>query len=765
LSCTRSQLLAAVLLTVGIAAPSRGEPPELPTANATWTDAGPEIDGVLDDPVWADAEVMGPLTQVEPVEGAGMSLRTEVRILTDEDNLYIGVRCYDDDPDSIIARNMLRDGTLLAEDRVGFVLDTFHDRRNGYFFETNPLGLRLDGLIEDARFSFNWDGIWNVKTIIDEKGWTAEFVIPFKTLNFREGEDRWGMNFLRGIRGSQENGRWASPFQNRSFVDMSGNGVLHGLGRARQGLGLDIVPSMTIRRVDDSNELPDESGERHYTRITPSGDVRYKITPSLTATATANTDFGQTPVDDVQVNLSQFALFFPEKREFFLQDQGIFDFGNIQVDAQPFFSRRIGLSEFGDPVPIRGGGKLTGRSGPINMGFLGVHQKSQNHVGSEDDVDARTLGVARVKMNVLEESTVGLIATYGDPQSDDGNWLVGADANYRTSKLFGDKVFQAHAFFQHSHTTGAGATCERDNNQGERDCDSEAAYGLRLVYPNDRINWEFIFHDIQEDFNPALGFVRRGNAKRYRGFFRYRWRPETWIKTIDNNSFGAILTESDRPERITEVFFRETFAQVETLVGDMAGAYYQLQMQREQDSRRVFDNFSLENGKYWFSTGGLFVEATKSRELSGRLEVFGGEWYDGYRVGVLPRVEWRPTRQLLFALSYSHTRHWGLDRLGASSSLCNVDSDVDPAPCGNSFTVRIATARFELQLSPDISWNNLVQYDNGSDEINVQSRFRWTITPGSDLFLILNQGFIDEGNSFDAGRTEPLVKLAWTFRF
>jgi hypothetical protein len=151
--------------------------------------------------------------------------------------------------------------------------------------------------------------------------------------------------------------------------------------------------------------------------------------------------------------------------------------------------------------------------------------------------------------------------------------------------------------------------------------------------------------------------------------------------------------------------------------------------------------------------------------LSGHIEVFGGEWYDGYRIGLLPRVEWRPTRQLLFALSYAHSRHWALDRLGSSNALCNVDSDVDPVPCGNSFTVRIATVRFELQLSPDISWNNLVQYDNASDEINVQSRFRWTITPGSDLFLILNQGFIDEGNSFDAGRTEPLVKLAWTFRF
>ncbi len=755
------KLLAVILLLVGLVAPVGAETGGEPTARAAYVEAGPAIDGVLDDPVWEEATPIGPFTQVEPIEGAPMSQVTEVRILTDGDNLYIGVRCWDDNASGIIARNMLRDGSVAAEDQVGIVIDTFHDRRNGYFFQTNPLAARVDGLVEDARFLLEWDGIWNVKTRVDEHGWTAEFVIPFKTVSFREGADAWGLNVLRGIRGAQENGRWAHARQNRRFVDMANAGVLVGLARARQGLGIDVLASTTIRRVDDQRRREDEDEKRHYTRITPSFDARYRIMPSLTATATANTDFGQTPIDDVRVNLSQFPLFFPEKREFFLQDKGIFDFGNIRVDAQPFFSRRIGLSEDGDPVPIRGGGKLTGRVGPLNIGLLGVHQKRQNHLGSADDVDARTLGVARLKLNVGEESTVGVIGTFGDPQSGDGNWLVGTDANYRTTKLFGDQVFETHLWYQRSHSYGAGIVCERDDER-ERDCNSENAYGIQLVYPNDRINWNFLFHDIQEDFNPALGFLRRRNVKRYRGSFRVRWRPETEIKTVDNSLFGVILTDSDRPGRLTEIFFRENLVTIESLVGDKVAGYVQFQMQREEDDRNVFDNVVLEEGKHSWTTGGLIVEATKSRPLSGRLEVFGGGYYTGYRVGVISRIEWRPARYLLFAGSYRYTRHWSLDRAPASA-LCNEQAPL--ARCGNRFTVHIATARFGIQLSPDVSWNNLVQYDNSSDEINLESRFRWTITPGSDLFLILSQGFVDENDHFEAERTEPLVKLAWTFRF
>jgi hypothetical protein len=705
------------------------------------------------------------MTQVVPIEGARPSKRTEVRIVTDEDALYIGVRCYDEDADGIIARNMLRDGQLRAEDRVGFILDTFHDRRNAFFFQTNALGARIDALVEDTRFLLNWDGIWNVKTRIDSEGWTAEFVIPFKTLNFREGSSDWGFNVLRGIRGTQERLHWTDAYQNKRFTDPAHAGILRGMSKARQGLGLDVVPSLTVTHVADGDALPVEE-QRHYTRTTPSGDLRYKITPSLTATGTVNTSFGQTPVDDVQVNLSRFALFFPEKREFFLQDQGIFDFGNVGQDAQPFFSRRIGFDGNGEEVPIRGGGKLTGRIGPLNVGALVVHQSKQQHEGSDSDVPTKTLGVARLKLNVGEESTVGVVGTYGDPQSDDENWLIGTDFNYRTSELYGDQVLEAGAWFQKSRTPhGDGHQCTDEDDRG-RDCDSENAYGIRMANPNDRVSWQFVVQRIEEDFNPKLGFLRREDIVRYRGSWRYRWRPETWIQTIDTNTFAFVGTESDRPDHVTEAFIRENFADVETTVGDRFFSYLQVEFQDEPDERIVFDNVALPGGKHVFPTAGVAFEATRSRPVSGRVEVFGGEYYDGWRVGVHSALRWEPIRQLLFSVSYRHTRHWDLHRL-PDDSICKTDpaDDFDTSGCGDSFTVRIASARVEVQISPDLTWNNLVQYDNGSDEMNLQSIMRWTITPGSDLFVVFNQGFFVEHNEVRAGRTQPLVKLGWTFRF
>ena len=295
--------VAACACLIAASAASAAEPPEGNRfqAHATLVTAGPVIDGELNDPVWAEATPIGDLTQIAPVEGSAASKRTVVRLLTDGENLYVGVRCYDGDPGGIIARNMLRDGPLGSEDRVSFVLDTFDDQRNGFFFQTNALGLRGDGLIEETRILIEWDGIWNVRSRIDAQGWTAEFVIPYKTLSFESGADTWGFNISRGIRGTQERTRWADPHLNHRFSDMALAGRLHGMSESQQGLGIELIPSTSVRRIDDSRVLEDESRRRHYTRVTPSFDVRYKVTPSLTATGTVNTAFGQTPVDDVRL--------------------------------------------------------------------------------------------------------------------------------------------------------------------------------------------------------------------------------------------------------------------------------------------------------------------------------------------------------------------------------------------------------------------------------------------------------------------------------
>ena len=289
-------------------------------------DVPPVIDGVLDDAVWSAASAVDQFCQVEPIEGASPSERTVFRLLYDSDNLYIAVRAYDREPHELIARQRQRDGSVSGDDRISIAIDTFHDRRNGYLFQINPNGSRRDGLIIDSSdFRAEWDGIWFGASRIDDQGWTTEIALPMKTLNFDPDSDRWGFNILRAVRRRNETNRWTAASQNLSFINMAEIGTITGLRGLRQGLGLDVVPSTTLGVSDDRDE------SRTYTKNEPAIDVFYKITPSLTGVVTANTNFAETSVDEVQVNLTRFSLFFPEQREFFLQDAGIFQFADLEI--------------------------------------------------------------------------------------------------------------------------------------------------------------------------------------------------------------------------------------------------------------------------------------------------------------------------------------------------------------------------------------------------------------------------------------------------
>jgi hypothetical protein len=377
--------------------------PDRPRVAAVKTDTPPKIDGVLDDAVWQDGGLIDGLRQEVPVAYGVPSQRTEVRILYDADFVYFGVRAYDSDPDKIIAKQMVRDADMTLDDRVSFNIDTLHDERNGYYFQINPLGNKRDGLIDNGSIKFNWDGIWYAAGSIDEKGYVVEVAIPFKTISMQPEKTTWGLQVFRGIKRVNENNRWASPTPNISFFNLSGAGFLDGLVGMQQGLGLDVVPGAAVRSVNDPID------DREYTRFDPTFDAFYKLTPSLTGSLTVNTDFGDAEVDSVQVNLTRFPLFFPEKRQFFLQDEGIFDFGGLQRNPLPFFSRRIGLSSQGEEIDIIAGAKVTGRAGRFNIGLLDVvtdaytrEPEDGDPPGQEPDrIKTQNLAVARISVNVL----------------------------------------------------------------------------------------------------------------------------------------------------------------------------------------------------------------------------------------------------------------------------------------------------------------------------------------------------------------------------
>ena len=301
-----------------------------PRVSLVRTDIAPQIDGVLDEPVWEDAALIDDLTQVEPIEGAAPSQRTEVRILYDSDFIYFGIRCFDTEPDKIIAKQLQRDADLEPDDRILIVLDPYFDHRNGYFFAVNPLGVRRESLIENnSSVRDDWDGIWYAKSQIDDQGWTTEIAIPFKTISFNQATTQWGFNVQRTIRRTNEQIRWSAPLQNKRATSVADAGVLEGIRDLDKGIGLDFKPyAKSTLRTDDirGDGLDLDAGF----------DVFYKLTPSMTLALTFNTDFAETEVDERRVNLTRFPLFFPEKRDFFLQDAGIFNFGGIRSNPLPF---------------------------------------------------------------------------------------------------------------------------------------------------------------------------------------------------------------------------------------------------------------------------------------------------------------------------------------------------------------------------------------------------------------------------------------------
>lgn len=675
------------------------------------------VDGYLEEAEWRRAPAITDLRLAEPVEGGPASQATEVRILFDAEAIYFGFRCHDGDPGAITASAMVRDQTQRTDDRVLVVLDTFHERRSGYAFGVNANGARYDALIEDhGGFNEQWDGIWFAASRIDDGGWTAELAVPFHTLNFDPGARAWGLNVGRGIPRSNEFARWAFPDPDVFFFDVAHFGDLEGIGDLEQGLGLDVVPAFVL------SQHRDNAADRAVGRFDPTADVFYKITPSLTAVATANTDFSEAPPDRRLRNLTRFSLFFPERRDFFLQDSGIFSFAGLSQNGRPFFSRRIGITPAG-PIDIRFGGKLTGRIGRLNLGALSTR------VEGHDGVASKWLSVGRAFLNVGEESTLGVIGTYGNPDSDAHNKLLGADFNYRSSHAFGSRILEGSLWAQKTSSPGSG--------------DREAAFGASLRFPNDRWSWELSALEIQENFDPALGFANRRAIRDYGAELQRRWRPGGYVRWFDARVEGRLVTGTDGD--LQSATLTVDPIEVMTDIGD------RVRLSAISQREDLLADFEIRTGiviprdSYRFERGRLELESSRSRPVELDVAVEYGGFLGGTRLDAIAELEWRPSRHLFLGLDYEQFQVH--------------------LPQGD-FTARIARARADVALTPDVSWTNLIQWDNETDELTVSSRFRWIIEPGRELFVSLDPFFQrDDRLKLASTTTDAAFKLRWTFRY
>ncbi|MEQ8844134.1 MAG: DUF5916 domain-containing protein [Phycisphaerales bacterium] len=717
-------LLALTASSVVCASPEdapRTPPGAYLAVAAPVTGDAPTIDGRLDDVAWEASIPIDDFRQQTPVEGAAPSQRTEVRILYDADAVYFGVRCFDDDPTGVIATQMQRDGGQGADDRVTIVLDTFLDRRNGYLFSLTAAGGKQDALIESSdRTRYEWDGIWYGSAKIDEGGWSAEIAIPTKTVAFDPASSVWGFNVQRVIRRENEVVRWATPLQARGLTSMSDAGRLEGLEDLNVGLGVDVKPYFTIEHRDEDDSTAFDAG----------GDVTWRITPDLTLTVTYNTDFAETEVDDRRINLTRFPLFFPEKRDFFLQDAGIFNFGGIRQSPLPFFSRRIGIAPNGEPVDIEIGAKLTGRVKDFNVGLLSVL------MDDAESVESKLLSVGRVQANVGEESTAGVIVTNGNPGGDAENTLVGVDFNFRDSRNFGDDVLTADLWAQVTDSS-------------DRSGDS-STFGGRAGLSSDDISWSLFWAHIGPEYNPALGFVSRQGVREWNGNIRKRWRftgddDPMAIRTVDLSVGGSMFTDLSN-ELITGTLTLPSLS-ITNNAGDSVSFRHLVREERLTSPFEIADGVILGEGTYGFNRFGMGVSTSSGRPIRVYGDLEGGSFYTGDRVRSELGAEWRPSASVFVGVSYVHD-----------------DVDLEEG----EFERDIGRLRLNISFSPDVSWNNFVQYDNVSDSIGVNSRLRWIVSPGQEVFLVLNQSVnVDDGllGAYETGETDLTFKVGMTIRF
>ena len=716
----------------GEAAPPPGfvdvEAAPRPEAHAVRATGAIQVDGHLDEDDWDRATVLTGFVQSQPDRGFPATQETVVRVLYDDDHIYFGIENYDDRPEELVVTTLERDfgGRSTREfDVVAISLDTFLDRRNAFMFHVNPAGAVRDAQVFDDSRNQNaaWRGAWEAATSVSDSGWVAEVAIPLSTLRFdpeREIQD-WGLNIMRRTRRLNEDSYWA-PLDRRDPVHrMSKAGTLRGLEGLQGGRDLRVKPYLATGHAEGVGVDEVELGGS----VKAGGDLKWGLTPQLTLDLTVNTDFSQVEVDQERVNLSRFSLFFPEQRDFFVENSGSFSFGDQSDrglrsgsslrDFTLFHSRAIGLSDAGTPLPMLGGARLTGRTGPYEVGLLNMQTRQAE--GGEPE----NFSVARLRRSVGEGSDFGfLVANRQATGSDrDGgyNRSFGADANLR---LLGNLI--VNAYIAGTDEAGGG-----DDNRAGR-----VAVGWRDTFLNTSA---FVRH-IGADFNPGIGFVRRPGSRHHYGTLGVHPRPD-WPYIQELGPYLEVHYITD-PSSTLETRTQTLGVDVDFLDGGSLGLRASDRFERLHEPFRIQSGASVAPGDYSFREVSATYQTSGARSLSGRLQLTGGDFFNGSRRSAAVSGDWQPDPRL--ALNGS------------------VDVNYVSLPDTPSFTADVFGARVRYAHSTRSFASAGVQYNSATEELVTSLRTNFIHAPLSDLFLVFT-----ERRNLDAGTTlERIVSLKVT---
>lgn len=708
---------------------------------AVRTETPLKVDGLLNDPAWQNARFQGQFTQREPEEGAPASEKTEVGFLYDEKNLYIGVKCYDSEPDKIIAREMRRDAIVDDDDYFEIVLDTYHDHRSAYYFITNPHGVKREALMANEGRDYNpaWDGVWSCKAKITEEGWFIEMAIPWKTLRFaEEGSSAWGFNCARMIRRKNEHVYWQlipRDFgRGAGIFRLSEAGSLHGIADAKMGGNLELRPYFLGGMENDSNT------NFATDRLSDIGlDAKVALTANLALDLTLNTDFAQVEADQEQVNLTRFSLYYPEKREFFLEGAEIFSFGGSGgfrwhrggSDMDLYYSRRLGLVD-GHEARILGGAKMVGKVGKYQVGVMNILTDDVTYQEGDltTKVNAVNFTVVRVRRDILQRATIGMMfLNKEDLHSSDYNRSLGLDGHIPLSRYFTVAGYLAATF---------GPEENKQNMAGR----------LSLDYNSDLWRASVSHLDIGARFNPEVGFIRRTDFRLSNASIEYSPRPK---ESSVIRQFGYQLEGSYRSDHDNRMLDNKLDASFS--IEFQNSARFSINIQRESEfidyDWEVREGFLIPKGTYTGFMYSLNAQSDKSRAIAGGIDIDYGSYYTGHQMSFGLDSTITRLRRLRMEVDYRH--------------------NYIHLPEGSFRTNTLGLRMFyffstDLYVKAYVQWNDDKYYNAGRERIVSDILLRWIYSPACNLYVVYNDArLIGPGNNEIINRT-LMVKVTYFWR-
>ena len=698
---------------------ARGQVSKPDTIYAYFTTEKITLDGKLNESCWSEARYISNFTQRELNEGAPPTERTEVAIVYTTNKLYIGFKGYDSNPSKIIANRMNRDFRWSGDDNFEVVISTFNDNRNGYLFVTNPNGARADVLIsgEGSGMNISWNGVWDVATKITDEGWFAEFEIPFSTLKFPKRDVQvWAVNFERNIRRKREQLLWQGWYRIHDIEQISQAGKLTGLKDIKAKNKVEIKPY-----VSGGGEYNNEE-KKWDGRFRFGGDINYDVTPMLKLNLTVHTDFAQVEADRARINLSRFSLYYPEKRQFFLEGKDNFQM-NLGKGNQIFYSRRIGLHD-GEEVPIIAGVRLFGKENRTNIGVLSIQ------TARLDSLPTTNFSVVRISQDVLKQSNVGMIVT-SKMLNGRENFVYGANFNYVTTKLFGNKNLVVNGSIAQSQTSDM----ENKNN---------LSYYAGLMYNNDIIVYDLSVVEIQNGFNPEVGFLRRTNYRRYSTYLRFSPRPK-WLPFMRNLVFKPIDLDyyvNSLTNKVESIYYEWRPLGFTTKSGEFMEFNVMHIFDKLEEPFNIKDDIFIPEGEYWNNRLEIQMSTFRGRRISVAGEVSGGGFYTGKRTEISTR------------LIYNISKHWNLYTVWGRNYV-NL-------PEGDFVTDEVAS-RVQYAYNPKLNTSLFGQWNTEGQDILLNFRVNWIPKIGTDFYFVVNQSISTLDHKFTIERTTVIGKLIWRF--